>query len=149
MTGAASDPERLRRFVGTFGRADRPDFLVMTGGEPLLVPDVVTDLAVLARRVGTRTALLTGGFFAGARQVPAPVRRAIQSLDHLSVSVDAFHEREVTRSDAFRLLRTVLDAGVAASIHTVGTGPDVGAGLPTEADGVLVAEVLSQPDLAG
>jgi pyruvate-formate lyase-activating enzyme len=124
MVGAAPDPEQLLRFVGTFQPVDRPEFLVLTGGEPLLVPDLVAELAVRVRRAGTRTALLTGGFFAGARRVPAPVLRAIRSLDHLSVSIDAFHEREVTRSDAFRLLRTVLGAGVAASIHTVGSGPD-------------------------
>src|SRR6185312_12059206 len=54
----------------------------------------------------------------------APVWRAMLAMDHVSVSIDAYHERQVRRGDAFRLLRRVLDAGVAASIHTVGTGPD-------------------------
>jgi hypothetical protein len=124
MDSAAPDPEQLLRFVATFRPVDRPEFLVMTGGEPLLVPDLVAELAVRARRVGTRSALLTGGFFAGGGRVPASVRRAIRTLDHVSVSIDPFHEREVSRSDAFRVIRTVLDAGVAASIHTLGSGSD-------------------------
>jgi hypothetical protein len=49
--------------------------------------------------------------------------RAVRTVDHFSVSVDAFHEREVPRADVFRLLRVVMAAGIPVSLHAVGTGP--------------------------
>jgi hypothetical protein len=124
MDGVDAEPGRLLRFVESLATAERPEVLMLTGGEPLLLPDLVVALAGAARRVGTRTALLTGAFFAAVDPPPAPLWRAIRAVDHLSVSIDAHHERQVRRADAFRLLHRVLDAGVAASVHTVGTGPD-------------------------
>jgi hypothetical protein len=124
MAGRAPDPKHLRRLVGSFDDRDRPDVIMMTGGEPLLVPELVAELAATARRVGTRSALLTGAFFARQSRTPARILRAIRGVDHFSVSTDAFHEREVPREDVFRLLRTVLGIGVAVSLHAVGTGPD-------------------------
>jgi hypothetical protein len=124
MAGAEPDPAQLLRFVGSFDARDRPDVVMMTGGEPLLRPDLVADVAGSVRRVGSRTALLTGAFFARAERVPAGILRAIRAVDHFSVSVDVFHERQVPRADVFRLLRRVLDDGVPVSLHVVGTGPD-------------------------
>lgn len=139
MAAGEPDAERLRAFIGTFTPADHPSILMMTGGEPLLRPELVTALAATARAAGTRTALLTGAFFAGRAEgpgraapeplperapVPERIWRAITSVDHFSVSLDAFHEREVDRRAVFALIRRVLDAGVATSFHLVGTGPD-------------------------
>ncbi|MFF3754894.1 radical SAM protein [Streptomyces sp. NPDC002018] len=129
MESEEPDGEGLLRFVGTFRAQDRPDVLMMSGGEPLLRPDLVAALATRARRAGTRSALLTGAFFAAdsdARDTPIPARilRAITAVDHFSVSVDAFHEREVPRRAVFRTVRRVLDAGVPASLHLVGSGAD-------------------------
>jgi hypothetical protein len=124
MDGADPDAAQLLRFVESFATGEPPEVLMLTGGEPLLRPDPAEALAWAARRAGTRTALLTGAFFAATDPPPAPLWRAMRAMDHVSVSIDAYHERQVRRSDAFRLLHRVLDAGVAASIHTVGTGPD-------------------------
>ncbi|MEV7677856.1 radical SAM protein [Streptomyces sp. NPDC088341] len=129
MGSEEPDGARLLRFVGSFRADDRPDVLMMSGGEPLLRPDLVTELAGRAHRAGTRSALLTGAFFAadtGSRDTPIPAKilRAITAVDHFSVSVDAFHEREVPRAAVFRTVRRVLDAGVPASLHLVGSGPD-------------------------
>jgi hypothetical protein len=124
LAGPEPAAEALLRLVESFGPADRPDVLMLTGGEPMLRADLVADLAAAARRAGTRTAVLTGAYFAAREGVPARIGRAIRSVDHFSVSLDAYHEREVPRAAVFRLLRTVLDDGVPVSVHAVGSGPD-------------------------
>lgn len=123
VSGPEPDAAALRRFVGSFAPAP-PDVLLLTGGEPLLRPETVASLAAAARAAGTRTALLTGAFFAREDRVPERIMAAIRALDHFSVSIDAFHEREVPRAEVFRLLRRVLDTGVHASIHAVGRTAD-------------------------
>lgn len=124
MAGDDPEPAPLVRFVGSFSARDRPEVIMMTGGEPLLLPDLVTELAETARRAGTRSALLTGAFFARQNPIPARLQRAAQAVDHFSASIDTFHERQVPRSDVFRLLRSVLDWGVPVSLHAVGSGSD-------------------------
>lgn len=127
MAGEEPDAAELLRFVESFAAADRPEVMMLTGGEPLLLPGLVEQLAVAARRAGTRSAVLTGAFFARAGRGGRPPRRimdAVEAVDHFSVSLDAFHEREVSRTDVFALLRRVLDAGVPVSVHAVGSGPD-------------------------
>ncbi|MFE7070078.1 radical SAM protein [Streptomyces sp. NPDC057620] len=138
MASPEPDAARLLRFVGSFEATDRPEVLMLTGGEPLLRSDLTAELAGRARAAGTRVALLTGAWFAarggGNRPgsgpggpdravIPPAVMRAIGRLDHFSVSIDAFHEREVPRARAFSVVRQVLDRGIACSFHVVGDGP--------------------------
>jgi hypothetical protein len=118
----------LRRMVGTFSPQDRPDVIFMSGGEPLLRPRLVADLATAARAAGTRSALLSGMFFA-RRGLPAPIRRAIATLDHLSASIDVFHEREVSREDTFAALRIILGLVPAVSLHITSSDEDYLTGL--------------------
>lgn len=73
------DPDRLVRFVGSFTRENRPDVVMLTGGEPLLLPALVEELSARARAAGSRTALLSGMFFARSREIPPPVLRAIRA----------------------------------------------------------------------
>ena len=114
----------LRRFVGGFTPGDRPELLMLTGGEPLLRPGLVAGLAASARRAGTRTAVLSGMFFAAEDgRVPGRILRAVAAVDHFSASVDAFHEHEVPRRSVFRALHRIMDAGVVVSLHVVGRGP--------------------------
>ncbi|WP_328946157.1 radical SAM protein [Streptomyces sp. NBC_00250] len=120
----APDQEQLLRFIGSFGAQDRPEVVMLTGGEPLLLPGLAARLAGLARARGSRVALLSGMFFARGGRVPDRIMRAITALDHFSASLDVHHEREVPRADVLRALRAVLDAGVAASIHLTGTDAD-------------------------
>ncbi|MFE5791419.1 radical SAM protein [Streptomyces sp. NPDC056503] len=146
-------PARLRRFVGSFGPSDRPDVMMLTGGEPLLLPRLVADLSASARSAGTRTAVLSGMFFArpGARArsrvVPASVLRALAAVDHFSASLDVHHEREVPRSAVFRALREIREAGPAVSLHLTGDGPgdpylaDVTRAIDREFDGTVPALV--------
>ena len=124
MESSEPDPGQLLRFVDSFTELDRPDVVLMTGGEPLLRPELVTELAQAARRAGSRPAVLSGAFFARHDRIPAHILRAVRAVDHFSVSVDAFHERQVHRADVFRTLRQVLDCGIPVSIHATGIGPD-------------------------
>lgn len=114
------DAADLLRFVRSFAGPHRPEVLLLTGGEPLLRPALVADLAAAARRAGTRSAVLSGAFFARDGHLPRRIRQAIAALDHFSVSIDAFHEREVPRDDVFLLLCRVLELGVPVSVHTLG-----------------------------
>ena len=124
MTGEEPSAAQLLRFVRSFTADDRPEVVMLTGGEPLLLPELAADLAAAARAAGTRSALLSGMFFARGGRVPARILRAITAVDHFSASLDAHHEREVGRPDVFRAVRHVLDAGVPVSFHLTGKGDD-------------------------
>jgi pyruvate-formate lyase-activating enzyme len=115
----------LLRFVDTFGTQDPPQLLAMSGGEPLLRPRLVQELAERAHAVGTASTVLSGVFFARGRgRIPAAIQAAIDELDHFSVSLDVFHEREVPRANVLRVLDTVLAGGTDVSIQVVGLSAD-------------------------
>ncbi|MFF4858774.1 radical SAM protein [Streptomyces rubiginosohelvolus] len=138
FTRQEPDGRQLERFVRSFTEENRPDVVMLTGGEPLLLPALAERLSTLARIAGSRTALLSGMFFArsgalpgsrgGAsrgrrrRSIPPAILRAIRSVDHFSASLDVHHEREVPRADVFRALHLVREEGVAVSLHLTGTG---------------------------
>ncbi|MFD4672441.1 radical SAM protein [Lentzea sp. NPDC058450] len=124
LRGRHLDAEHLLRFVGTFDQRRPPQILMLTGGEPLLRPDLVTRTAYAANAAGTRTAVLTGAFFARGGDLPAPIRRAARAVDHFSLSLDVFHEQEVARADVFEVLRALLRDGTATSLHVTGSGAD-------------------------
>ncbi|TDU03342.1 radical SAM family protein [Streptomyces sp. 846.5] len=124
MAGEGPDPVQLLRFADSFSAEDRPEVVLLTGGEPLLLPGLVGELAALVRAAGARSALLSGMFFARGGRIPARIMRAISAVDHFSASLDAFHEREVPRADVFSAVHRVLDAGIPASFHLTGTGPE-------------------------
>jgi hypothetical protein len=112
------------RFVDTFTIEDHPEALAISGGEAFLRPALLQELAERAALVGCRTLALSGMFWAKARRIPPPIKRAIDSLDHFSCSLDVFHEREVRRQDVYRVLDTLLSEGKDVSIHVVGLDAD-------------------------
>lgn len=124
MSSQQHEEAPFRALVDSFTTDEHPRALLMSGGEPLLRPALVADLARAARRVGTRSCLLSGMFFARSGRISGPVRRAVTSLDHFSASVDAHHEREVGRREVFTALRWVIDRVPAVSLHVTGSGPD-------------------------
>lgn len=124
VTSEQTEASILSRFVDTFTPTDRPDFLLLTGGEPLLRPDLVTRLATSAGAVGCRSYLLTGGFFARHGRVGAALDTALRCVDHVAFSLDVFHEAEVTRSAVFRAAHRIRSAGTSVSFQVVGTGDD-------------------------
>jgi pyruvate-formate lyase-activating enzyme len=127
-TADAEEPEaaELLRFFAGLGDQP-PEVVMLTGGEPLLLPDLTARLAGLARAAGSRTALLSGMFFvrgADPGRIPRRIAAAIAAVDHFSASLDAHHEREVPREAVLRAVRTVLDGGTPVSFHITGTGAD-------------------------
>ena len=129
LTGTDVPGAVLVRFAETFaGRAAAPSVVLLTGGEPLLRPRLVRQLADRCRAVGASSFLLTGLFYArGARdvvRVPAPIAAAMDAVDHVSASLDAFHEREVPRREVFAELHRLLAAGKDVSLHVLGSAPD-------------------------
>ncbi|MFZ4688160.1 MAG: radical SAM protein [Polymorphobacter sp.] len=124
-THSEQQPEALfRRFVDSFTAADHPQVLALSGGEAMLRPRLVRALAERTRAVGGRVTALSGAFFARRSRIPADIAAAIAALDHFSVSIDAFHEREVPREAVFALLADRLAAGQQVSLHTVADGAD-------------------------
>jgi len=115
-------PELFERFVDSFRTDDHPEVLAMSGGEAMLRPELVRSLALRARSAGTRSSVLSGLFFARHGRIPAPIRAAIDAVDHFSVSLDAYHEQEVPRTNVFDVLDRVLDRGVDVSLHLTGSG---------------------------
>jgi len=111
------------RFVDTFEPDDRPELLALSGGEAMLRPRLVREIAERAAAVGCRTGALSGMFWAKAKRIPVPIRGAIDALDHFGVSLDAFHELEVRREDVYSVLDTLLAEGKDVSVHLVGIGP--------------------------
>jgi organic radical activating enzyme len=116
--------EPFLRLVASFRADERPDVVSLTGGEPLLRPRLVAQLAELATRSGSSTMLLSGMFFAAGRRTPPAIRRALEPVDHVSASIDRFHEREVPRAAVLSMLRSLLDDGKQVSVHLTGDHAD-------------------------
>lgn len=119
--GAADFSEApFRRIVASFTEDCHPELVVMSGGEALLKAELVRWVGETSRRVGASTQLMSGMYFARERKIPPAVRRAIDAVDHLSASIDVFHEEEVSRADVLRVLRELADEGKDLSVHLVG-----------------------------
>jgi hypothetical protein len=115
----------FRRLIDSFTPETAPGVLLMSGGEALLRADLVRDLAVSARSAGCRSYLLSGMYFArGGRPIPAGVRRALSTVDHLAMSLDEFHEREVSRREVFDAVHRVRDLVPHLSFQLTGRGED-------------------------
>jgi pyruvate-formate lyase-activating enzyme len=116
--------EWFDRFVASFRADDHPELMLISGGEAFLRPVLLKRMADRASEVGCRTMALSGMFWASERRIPPAIRRAIDSLDHFSASLDVFHEREVRRDDVYRVFDTLLSDGKDLSFHLVGLGPN-------------------------
>lgn len=115
----------FRAIVDSFTVTARPEVILLSGGEALLRPALVHDLAVTARGVGTRSYLLTGMYWAREGRRPGPaVRRALMAVDHVAMSLDQFHEREVQRGDVFAAAHGLIASGVDISFQLTGLSDD-------------------------
>jgi hypothetical protein len=92
----------------------------MSGGEALLRPGLVRQIADHARQIGAHSHLLSGMFFARLPRIPKAVKAAIDAVDHFSASIDAFHEEEVPRAVVFRVLQELLNEKKDVSLQLVG-----------------------------
>ena len=116
--------EVFHRFINTFSEKAHPEILALSGGEVMLRPRLVFDLAVRARASGSRVTALSGLFFATSNRIPRDIYRAIKTLHHFSVSIDAFHEREVPRERVFSVMAALLADDIDISVHTVAATDD-------------------------
>lgn len=117
--------EPFRRLVGSFQPGDRPELICLSGGEALLRAGLVRALTTSAQQAGTKTYLLSGMYFArDGRPVPAAVRAAVSRVDHFAASLDAYHEREVSRRDVFRALHRIREWGPHVSFQLTGLDDD-------------------------
>jgi pyruvate-formate lyase-activating enzyme len=110
-------------FARTFTRRDHPDVVWLTGGEPLLRPDLVHEIVSLAHAAGAQVALITGLYFARRDgRIPPRLLRALLAVDHVVASQDLFHEVQVPREAAFATIAALTRAGQDVSFQVVGTG---------------------------
>lgn len=116
--------EMFLHFVKSFTAEERPELLLLTGGEALLRPRLVFDLAQAAHAVGTRVMLISGMFWARQARVSPLIDRAIRQVDHLTASLDVFHEREVSRAQVFAALQRLRERGQDVSLQVVGLDDD-------------------------
>lgn len=107
-------------FAATFTAEDHPEVVLMSGGEALLRPRLVRDIARRATAVGARSYVASGMYFARTGRIPAPLREAIDAVDHFAASLDVFHEEEVPRAAVLRILRRLADDGKDVSVQLVG-----------------------------
>lgn len=114
------DPSYLERFVDSFEETKPPQILCLTGGEPLILPELVNKLANKAHSVGTKVMSMTGLYFANSKKMTSSLLNAIQNLDHLSISVDYFHEKQLGRLSIFETIHKIREAGTDMSISIVG-----------------------------
>jgi hypothetical protein len=122
MASEQHDGEPFLRLVRSFTADTQPQVVWMTGGEPLLRPQLVAELAETAAERGVRSALLSGMWFA-TRGPARAVRRALGSVDHVSASIDRWHEAEVPRRAVLNRLGELLADGTGVSVHLVVEGP--------------------------
>src|SRR5438309_8562720 len=87
LSSEEHDGEMFSRLVDSFTADNRPEVILMSGGEALLRPHLVSDLAESARSVGCSSQVLSGMFFARGSRIPSSVLRRIYSGDDLASSV--------------------------------------------------------------
>jgi len=109
----------LLNFVESFRDSVPPDIVALTGGEPLVRPHLVREIAESAREAGVKTYVISGMFFAAQSTLPPAVESALRCVNHISASIDKYHEREISRSSVFSALAKIMELGVAVSIQTV------------------------------
>lgn len=119
--GQDAEAAMLVKFAETFGR-DGPRVVLLTGGEPLLRPDIASRITAACRRSGASVMVLSGMYFARGGRIPPRITAALEQVDHLSASIDVYHEREVPRRDVFTVLHALRELGKDVSVHVTGSG---------------------------
>lgn len=112
-----------QKFAETMTIENHPEILMLTGGEPLLRPNLVRSISFHSKNIGTKVGIATGAYFAKYDKVPRSIQEAIEQVDMITVSIDEFHEREVPRVSVFKAIRWMLDLGKFVHIQTVGYSP--------------------------
>lgn len=122
LAGEHYEPGPLKQLVASFQESpprERPRYIILTGGEPLMRPALCEELARSAKQAGVRTVIATGLFFARSATVPATIMAAAKQADLLMFSLDEFHEREVSRDQVGRAIRQFLETDVDVAAQFV------------------------------
>lgn len=112
--------EKAVQAVETLSRLFPISSVMTFGGEPLLYPDVVCAIHRKAAECGIpMRQLITNGYFS---KKPEVVRRTAEYLaeagvNHLLLSVDAFHQETIPLDAVHSFARCVLDAGIPSKLH--------------------------------
>lgn len=115
--------KELVQFVESFNESIAPKILFLTGGEPLMLPKLVSKLTDIAHFAGSRVVCITGLFFASIEN-GSKLLNEIKNIDHLMISIDIFHEKQIGRNAIFKMLHKIRKLGIDISISTVGFGKD-------------------------
>jgi pyruvate-formate lyase-activating enzyme len=110
--------ELFEGFARSFTPEEHPEFVMLTGGEPLMRPRLVTSIARAAHAAGTKVMAGCGMFFAREERIAAPILEALDQLDHLSISMDEFHDAQVPQDRVFRAIDTILSRGISVNLQT-------------------------------
>jgi len=121
MSSPEEDDNYYRDFIDTFTASEHPEIVWFTGGEPMLRPALVRELAIKSHAVGARTVLTTGLYFGRRGRIPNLFWPALEAMDFVTVSVDTWHEDEVPRAVAFDCFAEMLDHGLDLGIQATGT----------------------------
>ena len=109
------DESLIYQFVSSFSEGAAPEFLLLTGGEPLLRPDLVKALSKEALRNQVATQVISGMYFASMRS--DRIYDALKDVSHVTASIDEYHEREIPRAAVFRALDRIRAMGIDVSIQ--------------------------------
>ena len=120
MDSEELDDHDIMRFVNTFTPKNRPSLILLTGGEPLLRPDLVNRICDKANAIGSKVSLISGMFFVRQKKIPIAIIETIKRLDHFTVSLDVFHEKQVSRHDIIIAVKRIRELGVEVSFQVVG-----------------------------
>ena len=96
---------------------------VMTfGGEPLYYPEVTAAIHKAATECGIETReVITNGYFTNSAEKSASVAKALSDagVNHLPISVDAFHQEHIPIEPVYQFVRDVINAKIPdAFLHT-------------------------------
>ncbi|GAB4590128.1 radical SAM protein [Nocardia sp. IFM 10818] len=107
------------------------DGVCVTGGEPMLLPELALDAIRLTRKLGLRASMVTSGFWArGPRAAEGIIKRLAQAgLHKLAVSFDQYHLIQPTADyigeDTLRhLLRAAVGSGMELVVQYCGPADD-------------------------
>lgn len=112
--------EKAAQAMEALSRMFRISSVMTFGGEPLLYPDVTCAIHRRAAECGIpMRQLITNGYFT---KDPEAIRRAAESLaeagvNHLLLSVDAFHQETIPTGAVHSFARQALTAGIPTKLH--------------------------------
>jgi len=110
------DGEALLRYLGTMHPDTAPALVLLTGGEPLLLPRLVERIHRSNRTHGIDTQILTGGFWIARRA--RRIRRLLREIGNVSFSHDSFHD-EVDEAGLLDELAALSGDGVRCALQIV------------------------------